>query len=135
MAKLRVGLLFGGRSVEHEVSLVSAASILRALDPTRYDVGLIGVDHNGRWHLAPPTLPEEVIGSGEEVTLPAFPGGRKLVSSRQTLCEQSLSAELRGALEQLDLVAALGRHGRRLHTGRSATGDPNSTWSLRPLFE
>ncbi len=83
MAKLRIGLLFGGRSVEHEVSLVSAASILKALDPTRYDVGLIGVDHDGRWHLAEPTLPEEVIGSGEEVTLPAVPGGRRLVSTRQ----------------------------------------------------
>ena len=82
MAKLRVGLLFGGRSVEHEVSLASATSILSALDPTRYDVALIGVDHDGRWYLAPPTLPDEVIRSGEEVALPAAPGERRLVSTR-----------------------------------------------------
>ena len=51
MAKLRVGLLFGGRSVEHEVSVVSATSVLQALDPSRYEVTLIGVDQEGRWHL------------------------------------------------------------------------------------
>ena len=44
MAKLRVGLLFGGRSVEHEVSLSSATSIYNALDKERYEVTLIGID-------------------------------------------------------------------------------------------
>lgn len=102
MAKLRVGLLFGGRSVEHEVSIASATSILKALDPTRYDVGLIGVDHDGGWHLSAPTLPDEVIESGEEVTLPAVPGGRKLVSTRQ--------AEL-GPIADLDVVFPV-IHGR-----------------------
>jgi len=47
MAKLRVGLLFGGRSVEHEVSVTSATSILEALDASRYDVTLIAIDHDG----------------------------------------------------------------------------------------
>ena len=47
--KLRVGVLFGGRSGEHEVSLVSAQSILEALDPDRYDVVLIGIAKDGRW--------------------------------------------------------------------------------------
>lgn len=51
MEKLRVGLLFGGRSVEHDVSVVSATSILSALDRTRYDVSLLGVDAEGGWHL------------------------------------------------------------------------------------
>lgn len=80
MAKLRVGLLFGGRSVEHEVSIASATSILEALDPNRYDVSLIAIDHDGRWHLGGSALlPEEAV-SGEEVTLPAAPGERTLVS-------------------------------------------------------
>lgn len=51
MGKLRVGLLFGGRSVEHDVSIVSATSILGALDRARYDVSLVGVDAEGGWHL------------------------------------------------------------------------------------
>jgi len=47
--KLRVGVLFGGRSGEHEVSLLSAASILKAIDRTRYDVVPIGITKQGRW--------------------------------------------------------------------------------------
>ncbi len=98
MSKLRVGLLYGGRSVEHEVSITSATSILEALDSKRYDITLIGVDEEGRWHSGPgdhdpgrllegaaaPTLAE---GAGEraterastEVLLPAAPVGDTLV--------------------------------------------------------
>ena len=47
--RLRVGILFGGRSGEHEVSLVSAASILRAIDHKKYDVVPIGITKDGHW--------------------------------------------------------------------------------------
>jgi D-alanine-D-alanine ligase len=47
--KLRVGILFGGRSGEHEVSLLSAASILNAIDKTKYDVVPIGITKQGQW--------------------------------------------------------------------------------------
>ena len=47
--KLRVGILFGGRSGEHEVSLLSAASVLRAIDRNRFDVTPIGITKEGRW--------------------------------------------------------------------------------------
>jgi D-alanine-D-alanine ligase len=80
MAKLRVGIVYGGRSVEHEVSIASATSIVQALDPARYDIRLIAIDHDGRWHLGGPgMLPDAVVGA-EEVTLPAVPGERRLVS-------------------------------------------------------
>lgn len=49
MAKLRVGVLFGGRSGEHEVSLLSAASVLKAIDKTKYDLVPIGITKEGRW--------------------------------------------------------------------------------------
>src|ERR1700693_5696497 len=49
MAKLRVGILFGGRSGEHEVSLLSAASVLNAIDKTKYEVVPIGITRDGRW--------------------------------------------------------------------------------------
>jgi len=49
MAKLRVGILFGGRSGEHEVSLLSAASVLNAIDQTKYEVVPIGITKDGRW--------------------------------------------------------------------------------------
>jgi D-alanine-D-alanine ligase len=49
MKKLRVGVLFGGRSGEHEVSLLSAASILQAIDKDKYEVVPIGISKEGRW--------------------------------------------------------------------------------------
>jgi D-alanine-D-alanine ligase len=81
MPKLRVALVFGGRSVEHEVSIASATSILNALDPSRYDVTLVAIGQDGRWHLgAPDMLPASVV-EGEEVALPAVPGEGHLVSA------------------------------------------------------
>ncbi|MGA2902065.1 MAG: D-alanine--D-alanine ligase family protein [Candidatus Acidiferrales bacterium] len=49
MKKLRVGILFGGRSGEHEVSLLSAASVLNAIDKDKYEVVPIGITKDGRW--------------------------------------------------------------------------------------
>jgi len=49
MQKLRVGILFGGRSGEHEVSLLSAASVLNAIDKEKYEVVPIGITKDGRW--------------------------------------------------------------------------------------
>jgi len=49
--KIRVGILFGGKSAEHEVSLQSAKSIVDAIDKTKYDVILIGIDKAGQWYL------------------------------------------------------------------------------------
>ncbi len=49
MKKIRVGILFGGRSGEHEVSLLSAASVLQAIDRSRYDIVPIGITKEGRW--------------------------------------------------------------------------------------
>jgi D-alanine-D-alanine ligase len=48
-AKLKIGVLFGGRSGEHEVSLVSAMSVMNALDREKYDVVPIGITRQGRW--------------------------------------------------------------------------------------
>jgi len=49
MAKLRVAVLFGGRSGEHEISIRSAASVIEALDRNRYEVVPAGIDKQGRW--------------------------------------------------------------------------------------
>jgi len=50
--RVRVGVLFGGESAEHEVSLQSARNVIEAIDPERYEVVLIGIDRSGHWHLA-----------------------------------------------------------------------------------
>jgi D-alanine-D-alanine ligase len=49
MGKLRVGILFGGRSGEHEVSLLSAASVVNAIDNNKYEVVPVGITKDGRW--------------------------------------------------------------------------------------
>jgi D-alanine-D-alanine ligase len=55
-SKVRVGVIFGGRSGEHEVSLVSAGSVMEALDGKKYDVVPIGITREGRWISSPRAL-------------------------------------------------------------------------------
>ena len=49
--KIRLGILFGGKSAEHEVSLISAKNVIEALDTEKYDIFLIGIDKTGEWRL------------------------------------------------------------------------------------
>src|SRR5256885_395544 len=104
MNKLRVGVLFGGRSGEHEISLLSAASVLKALDKDKYDVVPIGITKEGRWltethaerlllgenpqaesgrHLRaddPQTTPgAAVLAKGEAVIVPPMPQSHGMV--------------------------------------------------------
>ena len=64
--KLRVGVIFGGRSGEHEVSLRSAESVINAMDKSRYEIVPIGITKEGRWLAsanAAALLPQSVLGS------------------------------------------------------------------------
>jgi len=100
MKKLRVGILFGGRSGEHEVSLLSAASVLNAIDKDKYEVVPIGITKDGRWLTATDaenllqgklvieprhlragdpeiTQPAAVLARGESVVVPPEPVHRQ----------------------------------------------------------
>jgi D-alanine-D-alanine ligase len=82
--KLRVALLFGGRSAEHDVSLMSAANVYRALDPERYEVVPIAVARTGDWMLCPLPgghFPTRVPAHGPLVTLLPGGGGRLVMAS------------------------------------------------------
>ncbi len=57
-SKIRIGILFGGRSGEHEVSLMSARSVLNVLDPNKYDVTPIGITQEGKWVVGENVLDE-----------------------------------------------------------------------------
>jgi len=79
--RLRVGVLFGGRSGEHEVSLASAASVLRGLDPDKYEAVPIGISKEGHWLIgagAQKMLPE-VLKSGQRVMMTADPTDAALI--------------------------------------------------------
>lgn len=80
-ARIRVGVLFGGRSGEHDVSLQSAASVIKALDPAKYEVLPIGITREGVWRLgsgAAQLLPQ-VLESGDPITPSVDPSGPKLL--------------------------------------------------------
>jgi D-alanine-D-alanine ligase len=100
MKKLRVGVLFGGRSGEHEVSLLSAASVLKAIDSKKYEITPIGITKEGRWVTSsdaarllagqPASEPRAlragdpetttsaaVLARGESVIVPPFPSESK----------------------------------------------------------
>src|SRR5215213_6386820 len=55
--KIRIGVLFGGQSGEHEVSLVSAGAVMDALDRTKYEIVPIGITKQGRWITGDSALP------------------------------------------------------------------------------
>jgi D-alanine-D-alanine ligase len=90
--KLRVGVIYGGRSGEHEVSLASAAAVFQNLDPARYDAIAIRIEKDGRWMLPehPPALvsaadvieaaKSAVRESAREAHLIAHPGGDTLMT-------------------------------------------------------
>jgi D-alanine-D-alanine ligase len=78
MKKLRVGILFGGRSGEHEVSLLSAASVLNAIDKKKYEVVPIGITKEGRWltaEHAEKLLQGKAADRSVRSTLPALRAG------------------------------------------------------------
>jgi len=90
VTKRRIAVLFGGRSAEHEISCISARSVIDALDPGRYKIVPIGITRDGRWLLAggPPALPSEsgrlpevADGAGMAVELSGSAGSRELVSA------------------------------------------------------
>jgi D-alanine-D-alanine ligase len=79
--KIRLGILFGGRSGEHDVSLASATSVMKALDPAKYEIVPIGITRAGQWRVgsgAVQLLPQ-VLESGDPVTPSVDPAGPKLL--------------------------------------------------------
>lgn len=103
MKKLRVGVLFGGRSGEHEVSLVSAASVLRGLDPAKYEVVPIGITKQGRWVLPRMTAPapelthaqlRRALADGSGVLLPAEPAENSLIPADEPVAAPARSLRL-----------------------------------------
>src|SRR6266498_772870 len=77
MKKLRVGILFGGRSGEHEVSLLSAASVFKAIDQGKYEVVPIGITKDGHWLTAADAkrLLQGKAGEGTHTTQPQLRAG------------------------------------------------------------
>ena len=99
--RVRVALLFGGRSAEHDVSVLSAANVFRALDPARYETVPIGITRSGTWIVAPVeggAFPSAVPEKGPRVAL--VPGG----SGRLAFVAESGEAAAPDASLAVDVV-------------------------------
>src|SRR5438874_12001685 len=99
MRKLRVAVLYGGRSGEHEVSLQSAASVITHLDRNRFEIVPVAIDEQGRWHLNDISLLEgkkclSVFKDAPKVVLPPNPADS---GSDSTLIRLDEGAEARGS--------------------------------------
>ncbi len=94
--RLRVGVIFGGRSVEHEVSLVSARAIMGALDPEKYEIVPLGVTRTGRW-----------VTSGIHYALPGDPSVRGPVVLRNGKGRRGTAIARKGTGPGGDLKGAL----------------------------
>jgi D-alanine-D-alanine ligase len=95
--KLRVGVIFGGRSGEHEVSVMSARGILKALDPQRFEPVLIGIGRDGGWQLIESTA---LLGPGAA-------GGERVGEGALARTAEAPS----GALQRRDPSELSGRFG------------------------
>lgn len=109
--KLRVGILFGGRSGEHEVSLMSASSVISALDREKWEPMLIGIDKEGRWRLVPmprspvnPVVLARALAAAPVVTLPGDPTCPYLVPLQAIDPSQDPGVGPEGAWRRPDVV-------------------------------
>src|SRR5262245_41251972 len=101
--RLRVGVVFGGRSGEHEVSLAGAASVLAAIDRQRFDVIPIGIARNGRWLVGGDPLRAL---SHEAARLALAEGGAEAATKRELL-ERASVADPGAALARMESTESL----------------------------
>ncbi|HEY7601942.1 MAG TPA: D-alanine--D-alanine ligase family protein [Methylomirabilota bacterium] len=100
--RIRVGVIFGGRSGEHEVSLASAASVLSAIDPARYEVVPMGIAKDGQWLVGGDPLRALADAAGVPVALPPAAAGHP---SSQALARVPTAGGLpAGVAARLDVV-------------------------------
>jgi D-alanine-D-alanine ligase len=102
MKKINVGILFGGKSAEHEVSLQSAKNIVEAIDRKRYDITLIGIDKEGGWHLN--DAARFLINSGDPRHIALKPTGKYLAVNPAGQADRFLCVADRGARNDIDVI-------------------------------
>jgi D-alanine-D-alanine ligase len=100
--RIRVAVVFGGRSSEHAISCVSAGSVIAALDPDRYEVVPIGITTDGRWVLASNEGGRLALGPGGE--LPEVTGSREVALSPSAGLVVSEAGDVPRSLGQVDVV-------------------------------
>jgi D-alanine-D-alanine ligase len=102
--KLRIGVIFGGRSGEHEVSLASAASVLSAIDPERYEIVPMGIAKDGQWLVGGDPLRALADAAGVRLALPAPASAAEPSASRALARVPTAGGLPAGVAARLDVV-------------------------------
>jgi D-alanine-D-alanine ligase len=102
--KLRVGVIFGGRSGEHEVSLASAASVLSAIDPERYEVVPMGIAKDGQWLVGGDPLRALADAAGVRLALPPASASSDATGGRALARVPTAGGLPAGVAARLDVV-------------------------------
>ncbi len=110
--RLRVGVLFGGRSGEHEVSLASAAAVIRGLDADKYEAVPIGITKEGHW----------LVGAGAQKMLPeVLKGGQRVMMTADPTDAALVRLDGSGGGQRLDVVFPVSRCSARIGKGSRKT--------------
>lgn len=100
--KLNVAILFGGRSPEHNISILSARNVLKAIDKSKYNPILIGIDRSGHWLTSDNAFSLLASESFKEITESAF--GKKVLLSQNTNDKSLISLDRESPSESIDVI-------------------------------
>ena len=104
-SRIRLIVLYGGRSAEHEVSCISALHVVRAADPSKYDVKVVGITTRGHWFDVPAAALDEALGSVRSLPSP------DIIASSGTAVESSVVGRTRTEPEDGPVVVLPLLHG------------------------
>ncbi|WP_039055480.1 D-alanine--D-alanine ligase [Enterobacter sp. Bisph1] len=102
MAKMRVGIVFGGKSAEHEVSLQSAKNIVDAMDKSRFDVVLLGIDKQGQWHVS--DADNYLLNASDPAHIALNPSANSVALVPGIAQQQLIQAENSAPLPNVDVI-------------------------------
>lgn len=102
MNKLRIAIVFGGRSAEHEVSLQSARNVIESLDRNKYEPVLISIDKEGRWFLNEQAI--QLMDAGDPKRIRLSDGGQEVVLTPNGRASSLLDLKSREDMGKIDVV-------------------------------
>lgn len=102
MKKIRIGIIFGGKSTEHEVSLQSARNIVDAVDPQKFEVILLGIDKQGQWHIN--EVSNFLLNAENPSLIKLHHSNRNIALIPGQTSYQLIDSKSAAALSQLDVI-------------------------------
>lgn len=102
MKKLRVAVLFGGRSTEHQISLLSAKNVIAAMDMDKFEPVLIGIDKNGTWHYSEGSL--NLLNESDPKLVAMSNPGEEIILSQNTDDHSIMSINSSKSVGKIDVI-------------------------------